>query len=89
MPILMDKGRETFTTYVMVPSSYLVQYFFTNPVLGIQTVARDQLVMEVPTKHELSTRQVFIYNQEIIVDGHAMKQINFLYSPDSGLVIDP
>ena len=57
----------------MVPAEFHVQYFFSNPVSGIQTIARDQLIEDVPKHHPLVKSQIFVYNGDIIVDGQPQK----------------
>jgi hypothetical protein len=40
-PILMMKGPESFYLVRMCPPNRKVHYFFSNPVLGVQVIAKD------------------------------------------------
>jgi hypothetical protein len=52
----------------MCPPNFELKYFFTNPVMGILSVARDQLIMDLEENDVLRKPQVIVYNGNIIVD---------------------
>ena len=67
-PILMEEEYGEFYAIMMSPPSAIIKYFFTNPVRGIQTIARDQLVMELPESDISILPSIYIYNDDIMVD---------------------
>jgi hypothetical protein len=46
-PLLMTQVQEQFFLYKLCPPNSKVHYFFSNPIKSIQTVAKDQLIMDV------------------------------------------
>ena len=64
----MNKVGGEFFCYIVSPPDTLVTYFFTNPVLGIQTVARDQHTMDLEESHPLRQSKVYVYNDDVIID---------------------
>lgn len=49
----MDKVGNEFFVHLISPPNSLVTYFFTNPVLGVQTVARDHFTMDLDEHNKL------------------------------------
>jgi len=47
-PRLMNELSGEFSIYLMVPPDTKISYFFTNPVIGVQTIAKNQLLHELP-----------------------------------------
>jgi hypothetical protein len=40
-PVLMSKNQESFYLYRMCPPNSKVHYFFSNPLLDVQLIAKD------------------------------------------------
>jgi hypothetical protein len=70
----MNQVKDEFMLHMVLPPDTKIHYFFTNPVLGIQTVAKEQLVHELESEdyidHELLH---FLYNGEILVEGQQQR----------------
>lgn len=47
----MNEINKSYIRYAMVPPDTLIQYFFTNPIQGVYTIARNQLAMDIPKGH--------------------------------------
>lgn len=80
-PVLMTKLQGEYYLYRMCPPNSVVYYFFTNPVMGIQTVAKNQLTTQTPESDPLSHEiQEFLYNGSVLIEGNKMSFVNEIYT---------
>ncbi|CAD8112195.1 unnamed protein product [Paramecium sonneborni] len=70
-PLLMTFLNNEFFFIKMCPPNKEIHYFFTNPILGVQQPAMDQNIKNMQIQSI-----PFLYNDEILVDGNIMDQIN-------------
>lgn len=77
----MTKLQGEYYLYRMCPPNSVVYYFFTNPVMGIQTVAKNQLTTQTPESDPLSHEiQEFLYNGSVLIEGNKMSFVNEIYT---------
>jgi hypothetical protein len=57
-PILMITSREKFYIYLVCPPGSKVQYFFSNPCLGIYTHAHNQKAIETNFNDEIRNEKL-------------------------------
>ncbi|CAD8064944.1 unnamed protein product [Paramecium sonneborni] len=88
-PVLMTLHNGEYYTYRMCPPNFRVTYFFSNPVLGIQTTAKNQLIIQTPQDDPLySTKQSFLYNGDILIEGNKMGFVNEIFTEDKQSIMD-
>ncbi|CAD8069790.1 unnamed protein product [Paramecium sonneborni] len=88
-PILMTLHNGEYSAYRMCPPNYKVTYFFSNPVLGIQTTAKNQLITQTPSDDPLyQTKQSFLYNGDILIEGNRMGFVNEIFTEDKQSIMD-
>lgn len=52
----------------MCPPRTRIQYFFSNPIMGIETVAKEQLIHELDEEDEIDTKFLdLLYNGRVLV----------------------
>ena len=76
-PLLMNFS-DVFSLGVMCPPGVKVLYFFSNPMLGIHSVAYDQQIMDVAVDDPLYASQTYYYNGMLKVDGPTKQKVNYL-----------
>lgn len=53
----------------MCPPNYKVKYYFSNPIIGVHTEAKDQHIIDVPEEDPTYDPLVYIYGGNILVNG--------------------
>ncbi|CAK65071.1 unnamed protein product (macronuclear) [Paramecium tetraurelia] len=82
-PLLMTFLNNEFFYVKMCPPNKEIHYFFTNPILSIQQPAMDQNIKQ------MNIQSIpFLYNDEILVDGNVMDQVNVYHKNDKQRLFD-
>ncbi|CAD8166448.1 unnamed protein product [Paramecium pentaurelia] len=84
-PFLMTHLNNEFFFVKMCPPNQEIHYFFTNPILGVQQPAMDQQIKYLDTPIPSIP---FLYNDEILVDGNALDQVNILQTYNKQQLFD-
>ncbi|CAD8109684.1 unnamed protein product [Paramecium primaurelia] len=82
-PLLMTFLNNEFFFIKMCPPNKEIHYFFTNPILGVQQPAMDQNIKNMQIQSI-----PFLYNDEILVDGNVMDQVNVLKTTNKQQLFD-
>ncbi|CAD8120300.1 unnamed protein product [Paramecium sonneborni] len=88
-PVLMNPHQGEYHLYRMCPPNQRVLYFFSNPILGIQTTAKNQMIMQTPQNDPIAQGlQEFLYNGDILIEGNKMSFVNEVFTEGKHCVVD-
>ncbi|CAD8122767.1 unnamed protein product [Paramecium sonneborni] len=88
-PVLMSPYQGEYHLYRMCPPNQKILYFFSNPILGIQTTAKNQMIMPTPANDIIAQgTQEFLYNGDILIEGNKMSFVNEVFTEGKQTVVD-
>ncbi|CAD8208269.1 unnamed protein product [Paramecium pentaurelia] len=88
-PVLMSPHQGEYHLYRMCPPNQKILYFFSNPILGIQTTAKNQMIMPTPINDPIAEgTQEFLYNGDILIEGNKMSFVNEVFTEGKHTVVD-